>query len=117
MLDWSQRPAHRMGSALIGKVILMPGLEYKIEIFGDMASSSTPAREHYVVGLEAFGCSAGKSFYTKEETQNYLQDQLAKVSQFKKVKAKREAIAARILPLQKKWDGCSEEIFKLLGVR
>lgn len=117
-LEWDAKPKpHAYGGGKVGKVEITPGVTFAIE---------RRPKEHweqgkyvlegcyFSVGLEAYGCSTAIHFDTQDAVIAYLKSQMDKVPQYKVIKAKKDAIAKRIKPLQDKSFKLGEQIFSLL---
>lgn len=114
-LNWAVRPAHHYASAEVGKVIPMPGVEFSIRIMGKLNHPQRKS-EYYLIGLEALGCSTGKSFDTREEVEAYIERQKARLSEYGKLRKKKAAVGKRMESLRGEWDGLSQQVFTLLEV-
>ena len=117
-LDWDAKPKpHTFGGAKIGKVEITPGVIFSIErhLKEHWEEGKYFLEGHYFsVGLEAYGCITAIRFDTQNATIAYLKAQMDKAPQYEAIKAKRDAIAKRIKPLQDKSFRLGEQIFSLL---
>lgn len=115
-LDWNVE-ARPLNSGKVGKVEITPDVVFTIRRCPKdrwEAGKYIGKGYYFSVGLEAYGCSTGKTFDTQAEVITYLEAQMTNVPQYEAIKAKRDAIGNRMKPLQAKWFQTGEQIFGLL---
>lgn len=98
----------------IGEVIIYSGVRFTIK--KHHYSKTLDGKNEitrFNVGCELFGCTMGKGFQTKEETEEYLERQVNNTSKYARLKAKRDAISKRLAPLQFKFSETSRQLFIL----
>ena len=111
LIDFPDKPKRKYDHQQLGKITVLPNVEFEVSVFTD--PGSFPRWKTYTVGCLLFGCTCGVSFKTPDEALAYLDRQKANVPQYMELKAKRDAIAKRIEPLDKKWFATGEALFKL----
>ncbi len=109
---WDVEP-HRLGSELVGSLELAPGIKFRVERWGAEAATN-PTGVHYHIKYDVFGYCFSKDCLTKREVEQYLRTQEMQLELFAELKAKRDAIQNRIVPLQKKFQAIGKQIFDLL---
>lgn len=111
MLNFPPQPNWRYDSQKIGKITVLPSVEFEIDVHTE--PNFYPRWKYYNVGCYLFGCTCGIQFKTPQEVTAYIERQKAKVPEYAKLGAKRDAIDNRMKPLRKKWEENSNALFKL----
>ena len=111
LLNFPDKPKWKYDHQKVGKITVLPDVEFEVSVFTE--PDSYPSWKSYIIDCSLFSCSCGVSFKTPDEVLAYLDRQKANVPQYMELKAKRDAIAKRIEPLDKKWFATGEALFKL----
>lgn len=111
MLNFPDKPNWQYDHQKIDKITVYPEVEFEISVFTE--PDTFPRWKEYVIGCYLFGCTCGISLKTPDEVGAYIKRQMNNAPKYAELKAKREAIANRIKPLQRKWEQNSDDLFKL----
>ncbi len=112
-INWGLEVA-RWDCKVIGRIEITPGVIFTIRKTNTLERSKDGTLLiSYHVDYDMWGCTCGEVFKDRAECEAYLKTQVEKAPQYAALGAKRDALAARMRPLQKKWSQNSEQLFAL----
>jgi len=104
----------KWGHAIIGREEITPGVVFTVE------KTYTPDKlkdgtfvTRFLVSHDLYGCTSGMTFTSRDACEAYLKRQIENGPKYATLGAKRNALADRMKPLQRKWSENSDQLFKL----
>ena len=100
----------------VGEVTFGIGIEFRVKKWNTKEGSAEPFHIGYSVNYEVLGCSGQVlTKVSRKQAEAYLAEQMKLVPEYERIRAKRDAINARMKPLERKRHELYDRISSLIG--